>query len=179
MSIYREHMGGAYAKLAKEIQDFHALQGSYRLRGEVDVVGAETIWGKLLSLLMRFPASSPKQPFEFHLRTENGKEIWQRSFPTRTMTSTMSLKGEFLVESFGPMQCRFVLRESDGELIMEPRGIRYLGILMPAFLLPRISASERGGEGKLFFDVSARWPGRHLTVAYRGWLDVTHAERLP
>jgi hypothetical protein len=177
-SIYQRHMGDAYARLAKEVQDFHALQGSYRLLGEVNVTGAETIWGKLLSFVMRFPASSHKQPFEFKLRTESNREIWQRRFPTRTMASAMSLKGGFLVESFGPMQCRFVLHEQDGHLVMEPRGIRYCGIPMPTFLLPQITASEHGGEGKLFFDVSARWPGRYLTVAYRGWLDVDGVETL-
>lgn len=177
-SIYQRHMGASYGELAPEIQTFHTLNGSYRLRGEVDVIGAETIWGRLLSVVMRFPVSSPQQPFEFHLRTESGKEAWQRRFPSRTMQSSMSIGGTYLLESFGPMQCRFTLRSEDGRLVMEPRGVRWFGIPLPAFLVPQISAAERGVNGKLYFDVSARWPGNYLTVAYRGWLDVANAEPL-
>lgn len=179
LSVYQQHMGTAYAELAPEVQAFHALQGSYRLRGEVDVIGAETPWGRLLSLVMRFPASSPQQPFEFHLRTEGGKEVWQRRFPTRVMQSSMCIRSPYLVESFGPMQCRFLLRAEKQTLVMEPQGIRWFGLPLPAFLLPRITATERGANGKLHFDVSARWPGRYLTVAYRGWLDVANTEQLP
>jgi hypothetical protein len=178
-SIYRQHMGAAYSELAPEIQAFHDLQGHWRLQGEVDVIGAETIWGKMLSFVMRFPASSPQQPFAFHLRTTNGQELWQRQFPTRTMASRMSLGKSFIVESFGPMQCRFVLCAENGTLIMKPQGIRWFGLPLPAMLLPQIAATERGEAGRLHFDVSARWPGRHLTVAYRGWLDIAKAEQLP
>jgi hypothetical protein len=177
-SIYRLHLGNDYARLPAEVRAFHDLQGRYRLRGEVDVIGAATVWGKLLSLIMRFPASSPRQPFEFHLHAKDGKEVWQRKFPARAMASQMSLRGDFLVESFGPMQCRFILRVDEERLIMEPRGIRYFGLPLPALLLPRINASEHGADGKLYFDVSARWPGKHLMVAYQGWLDVRKAERL-
>lgn len=174
-SIYQQHMGTRYSELAPEIQTFHALQGSYRLKGEVDVIGAETAWGRLLSRVMRFPASSPQQAFEFHLRTENGRELWQRHFPTRTMVSSMSVRRNFLVESFGPMQCRFLLRAESHALIMEPQGMRCFGLPLPSFLLPQITATERGANGKLHFDVSARWPGSYLTVAYRGWLDISSA----
>jgi len=178
LSIYQQHMGASYAELTPEIQSFHALKGNYRLSGEVDVIGAETIWGRLLSVIMRFPASSPKQPFEFHLQTENEKERWKRCFPTRTMQSSMSLRGHFLVESFGPMECRFILRTADGRLIMEPQGVRWFGLPLPTFLVPQISATESSADGKLHFDVSARWPGNYLTVAYRGWLDLASAEAL-
>lgn len=178
-SIYQQHMGARYAELAPEVRAFHALQGSYRLRGEVDVIGAETFLGRVLSLVMRFPASSPQQAFEFHLRADNARETWQRRFPGRTMQSSMRLRSRYLVESFGPMQCRFILRADRGILLMEPWGIRWFGLPLPAFILPQIVASERGADGKLHFDVSARWPGKYLTVAYRGWLDVDSAESLP
>lgn len=179
LSIYQRHMGTSYTELAPEGQAFHALHGSYRLRGEVDVIGAETFLGRLLSLIMRFPASSPQQAFEFHLQADNEQEVWQRRFPGRTMQSSMRLHGRYLVENFGPMQCRFILCADRGTLLMEPRGIRWFGLPLPAFILPQIAASERGADGKLHFDVSARWPGKYLTVAYRGWLDVDNAEPLP
>src|SRR5690606_40604532 len=102
-----------------------------------------------------------------------------RRFPGRTMQSSMRLRSRYLVESFGPMQCRFILRADRGILLMEPWGIRWFGLPLPAFILPQIVASERGADGKLHFDVSARWPGKYLTVAYRGWLDVDSAESLP
>jgi hypothetical protein len=177
-SLYQHHLGDEYTKLSVEIQAFHALQGQYRLRGEVDVIGAETIWGRLLSLVMRFPTSSPRQPFEFYLRTEDGRERWQRRFPSRTMASTMSLSDPLLIESFGLMKCRFMLRVAEHALVMEPQGMRYLGLPIPAFLLPKITATERGENGRLHFDVAACWPGKYLTVAYRGWLDIASAEHL-
>src|SRR5690606_13670309 len=146
--IYRQHMGAGFSHLAPEVQAFHSLQGNYRLYGEVDVIGAKTIWGRLLSLVMRFPASSPKQGFEFRVRAGHGQEVWQRRFPTRTMQSSMRLHGAFLIESFGPMQCRFVLHADNGKLIMAPRGIRCFGLPLPAFLLPQITATEHGANGK-------------------------------
>jgi hypothetical protein len=61
---------------------------------------------------------------------------------------------------------------------MEPRGISFLGLPLPAFMLPSVQATERGADNKLYFDVSVRWPGKHLAVAYQGHLDLSTAEAL-
>ncbi|HYE39941.1 MAG TPA: DUF4166 domain-containing protein, partial [Ramlibacter sp.] len=115
-------------------------------------------------------------PLRFELQCEAGSETWTRHFPARTMRSCLGLHGTEVVETLGAARLVFALEERGGALVMVLRGMRFLGVPCPRWLLPRVQARETGRDGRLHFDVSATLPVIGQVAGYRGWLALPGAE---
>jgi hypothetical protein len=168
LPVYRQHLGDRYELLPAPVRAFHELQGRLRLTGRVSIKGAETALGRMLAALMRFPADAPHQPFSFELDATPAREVWTRYFPSRTMKSCLSVRGEYLAEAFGPIRLFFQVEAAEQKLVMHLRRMTFLGIPLPGFLVPGVKASEHGAEGHFHFDIEASWPGELRVVAYSG-----------
>ena len=179
-TVYERHLGLDYEQMPPAVKALHRLAGRYRMNGTVTVVGPRSRFGKLLQLIFRFPAQGDDVPFTFEIDAEPSRERWTRHFPGRSMTSTLSNHGAFLVERFGPVKLWFMLEATENGLSMNLCKVTLLGRPLPRRLTPRVQALERGpgesGSGMFHFDVAAWLPRDTLLVSYRGSLDITNAQ---
>jgi hypothetical protein len=175
LPVYRQHLGADFDRLPPAVRRFHALQGHFRLSGTVAIRGAETALGRLLAIAMRFPSEAPSQPFAFELDATPEREVWTRFFPSRTMRSRLSARGEWLTEAFGPIRLFFKVEAAPERLSMRLDRMALLGVRMPKALTPGVRAAERDADGKFDFDIEASWPGDRRIVAYTGTIDAPEA----
>lgn len=168
--VFRRAMGPAYQRLDMAVRAFHELRGRAELHGEVETEAPATRLGLLLARTLGAPRVRARGPLRFELHCEDGSETWTRHFPARTMRSRLSLHGAGVVETLGPARLVFALEEQGGALVMVLRGMRFLGVPCPRWLLPRVEARETGRDGRLNFDVTAALPVVGRVAAYRGWL---------
>ncbi|MBI2771722.1 MAG: DUF4166 domain-containing protein [Burkholderiales bacterium] len=170
--MYERVMGADYARLDKEVQQFHRLQGQVKLQGTVLVDAPQTVWAALLGWCLGAPRTGAQGAIAFELETLPERERWTRHFPGKTMRSEISLCGGGVVEKLGATTLRFHLGEQRGALTMQLVGLRFLGIPCPAWLRPRVLAREHGSEGMMHFWVEASVPGIGLVTRYRGALRI-------
>lgn len=168
--VFRHAMGPAYQRLDAAVQAFHDLRGCAELHGEVETEAPSTPLGVLLARALGAPRAQARGPLRFELRCEDAGETWTRHFPARTMRSRLGLHGTDVVESLGPARLVFALEERGGALVMVLRGLRFLGMPCPRWLLPRVEARETGAKGRLNFHVRATLPVIGQVAGYRGWL---------
>mgnify|MGYP003575826313 CR=1 FL=1 len=174
--VFRHAMGPAYQRLDAAVQAFHDLRGRAELHGEVETQAPSTRLGLLLARALGAPRAQARGPLRFELQCEAGSETWTRHFPARTMRSCLGLHGTEVVETLGAARLVFALEERGGALVMVLRGMRFLGVPCPRWLLPRVQARETGRDGRLHFDVSATLPVIGQVAGYRGWLALPGAE---
>lgn len=168
--VFRRAMGPAYGRLDAAVQAFHDLRGCAELHGEVETDAPSTPLGRLLARALGAPREPGRGPLRFELRCEDAGETWTRHFPARTMRSRLGMRGTEVVESLGPARLVFALEEHGGALVMVLRGMRFLGVPCPRWLLPRVEARETGMGGRLNFHVRATLPVIGQVAGYRGWL---------
>lgn len=168
--VYLQHLGSRFESLPEKVRDFHSLQGKHELTGHVTIKGAETLVGRLLAVLMGFPAEAPDQPFSFVLDASAEREVWTRLFPTRTMRSCLSSRGKYLTEAFGPVRLFFEVEPAPDRLEMHLRRMTVLGIPIPRIFQPGVKAFEQESQGCFQFNIEASWPGNKRVVAYVGTL---------
>jgi hypothetical protein len=176
LPIYQSHLGLRFGLLPPEVRCFHSLRGNIRLDGAVAIKGAGTFLGRIAAFVVRLPAESNRQAFVFEMRADARQEIWTRRFVSRTMRSTLSLRGPYLTESFGPIRLWFKLEATEKQLTMLLQKVTCFGVTLPARFVPAVSAIETGQAGQFRFNIEARWPGNHLFVAYEGTLGIGERE---
>jgi len=176
LPIYQRHLGARFGLLPPEVRCFHSLRGNIRLDGTVVIKGASTFLGRIAAFVVRLPAESNRQAFVFEMRTDARQENWTRRFASRTMRSTLSLRGPHLTESFGPIRLWFKLEATEKQLTMLLQKVTCFGVTLPAWFVPAVSAIETGQAGQFRFNIEARWPGNHLFVAYEGMLGICERE---
>lgn len=177
--LFAAAIGADFAKLPAVTQKLHKPAPVLHLAGVADVDGAETLLGRLLARLFRFPASGKSVPLRVTIACDsNGTEHWSRIYPARTMRSVMSAPSAAdtsVEERFGPLRFRMQLHAHKHGIDFIMKSGQVFGLPMPRWLLPRIAATERADNDRHLFDVSLAAPLLGRLVRYRGWLKVTQA----
>src|SRR5476649_2784241 len=140
LPIYQRHLGARFGLLPPEVRCFHSRRGNIRLDGTVAIKGASTFLGRIAAFVVRLPAESNRQAFVFEMRTDARQENWTRRFASRTMRSTLSLRGPHLTESFGPIRLWFKLEATEKQLTMLLQKLRGSGLRLPHCFFPLSSA---------------------------------------
>jgi Domain of unknown function (DUF4166)/Saccharopine dehydrogenase NADP binding domain len=176
-TLYQTVMGDALSRLDAPIRDFHCERQSFKMSGAADVLPAANILGRIVALIMRFPAAGEKVPLNVSIEIDPKGETWTRSFAGRKFSSRQNLgEGRYaglLVESFGPLNFGMAVTEKNGKLGLVLRGWDVFGLPLPKFLMPIAVASEHGTGGLFNFDVEIIAPIIGRIVRYRGWLHKT------
>ncbi|KQQ87416.1 DUF4166 domain-containing protein [Massilia sp. Leaf139] len=169
-AMYETVMGSAFGQLAEPVQAFHRSRGRRVLHGQVRTEAPQSTPARLLARCLGTPLLPSSGAIRFELDARPDRETWVRHFPTNTMRSHMTLVGGELTERLGLTRLRFGLNAEEGRLVMELRGLQFLGIPCPRWALPRIVAEEEGRDGRLYFKVSAALPLVGQVAGYSGHL---------
>jgi hypothetical protein len=172
--VHRRVLGEAWNELPEPIRAMHDLRGTLVAEGRASVDLGSGLLARVVAVIFRFPPAAGDVPVRVTCRAENGREIWQREFG-RYRFSSIQEQGRdafecLLCERFGPFSFGLALVTENRRLRLIGRGWRFLGIPLPAALMPNGEAFEHADDGLFNFDVEIRQRFMGLIVRYRGWL---------
>lgn len=174
LPLYRRLLGDAYARLPAPLQAMHDLGGAMLAEGSATVERGGSLLARLAAAIVGFPQAGANIPVRVEFKSENGREIWRRTFAGRSFLSTQEQgRGRFewlLCERFGPLNAGMALVLDDGRLRLIVRRWSLFGIPMPLALAPRGDSYEYVENGRFHFHVEIGHPLTGPIVAYRGWL---------
>jgi len=176
-ALYRLLLGPAWLDLAPAVRVMHDL-GSTELRagGAVQVQRGGSLLARLLAQGLKLPGASPTAPLKVSFRRSGQGETWIRTFAGSVLESHQSegagSRQGLLLETFGLIAIPLTLEVEDQGLRLTSLGWSLMGLPMPGFLGPRVSAQEWQADGLFRFDVEIRAPGGGLVLRYEGHLQV-------
>ena len=170
--LYRRLLGEDYQHLPAELRLIHERGDRLRTTGVCEVTRGGNMLAPLIAGLFRFPRSGRNIPVEVTFLRQDDREIWVRKFDGKEMRTVQRLKhtpdGVLLIEEFGPFSFAMAAPANEEGLRLEPRGITFLGLPLPRWLLPRVEAHESVEDGRYCFDVRISLPLLGLLVSYHG-----------
>ena len=169
-------LGESFATLPTITQEIHLTKPSRKLQGEVTINGASNPVARIIATLFHMPSNSAAAEFMTAIEmNESGSEDWARYFPDQCMRSQMGNpdhEAQTIDECFGPFRFTLQLHAHEAGIDMHLLAGRLLGVHLPRFCLPKITATERAAEGRHLFNVDIQLPFIGRLVHYRGWLAV-------
>jgi Domain of unknown function (DUF4166) len=162
----------AFSTLPARVQALHRASGTRCYRGEADVLRGTNLLARLCGFVTAQPPAAQRVPLQVEIAATSTGECWMRNFAGHPMRSTIWARKGLLCERLGLVTFAFVLSVEDNALIWRVRGVRALGLPLPARWFDGVRARESEVAGRYHFDVEARLPLAGLLVHYRGWLDV-------
>lgn len=179
--LYRRVLGNAWDALPEPIRSMHDLRASHTVGGFAKVSRGRGLLARLVAAVFRFPEAGENVPVQVTFDVKDGEEIWQRKFAGRSFQSrqregTGRLEG-LLEERFGAFSFGLALVVDGERLRLVPRRWTFLGVPLPAKLVPRGEAFESADNGRFNFHVEIGHPLTGLIVRYEGWLEPVHGSK--
>jgi hypothetical protein len=172
--LYRRLLGEAWILLPEPLQRMHESQLNQVAEGRAKVERGSGLCARVVAWLFGFPKTGENVPLRVTFQPRKGEETWRRDFAGSSFASlqrvgTGRLEG-LLDESFGPFVFGLAL-VVDGQILrLVPRRWSFLGIPLPAVLIPHGDAYEFASNGRFNFHVEIRLPLVGMIVRYQGWL---------
>lgn len=172
--LYRRLLGPAYSELPGPIQEMHEVRAGLTARGFATVERGKGPIVALLSAVFGFPPTGRDVPLTVTFTVTEHREEWNRDFDGKQFYSTQELgaghRGGLLVERFGVFSFAMTALVRDRRLHLDIAGGRFLGVPLPAFVLPRIEVFEHDADDRFNFHVDLGMPLVGRLVLYTGWL---------
>lgn len=166
-----------WSRVAPAVQRMHAEGGVVQACGQADVAGATHPLARLLRRLLALPEPGPGQAITVTIERHATHERWSRQFQRGRMCSTLrASKHGQLLERLGPATLCFALRRDGDAIDWRLQGMRLLGLPVPRALCGSVLSRSGVRDGRYAFDVDVRLPLIGQLVAYRGWLEIAHAD---
>lgn len=175
-SLYQRVLGPGFDALPESLRTLHGLRASAVFHGEAEVIAARNPLARLIARHTGFPTHSYRCPVEVRIDVDAEGETWHRDFGGHRFNSRMCCLDGQLHEQLGPHRIRFALDTDAQGLNMRPISWRTLGIPLPRWLWPQLSARESESEGRFQFDVATAFPLIGTVIHYRGWLRTDNSD---
>jgi hypothetical protein len=177
--LFPELLGGQFDDLAQAVRAVHDA-GSIELKGTATVRRGESLGARLLCRLLHLPQEQIDGQVYVSIWAQNGREHWVRYFGVSPpMRSTLSRRGERLVEKLGPVRLHFNPYASHGTLVWKVARATFLGVPLPRRLIRNVKARAAEQQGRYRFDIAVSVAGVGPVISYRGTLetvrDISHA----
>lgn len=140
-SPYRLVLGDRFDALAPVLRSFHADGGE--ARGQFDVQVGEGVLRRGLARFFRLPRAGANQPVRLAVVAGGGRQHWRRTIGQCRFHSEQWAEESSLVERVGPFRFRFRLAVDDGALRFEQQSATLLGLPLPRFASPFVTATVR------------------------------------
>lgn len=170
--LYARVLEGAWLALPAAVRAMHS--GTARARGEASVQCGSGFLARVVARCVGFPQAGSNIPVEVGFECDGGGEWWQRNFNGRQFRSYQAegagADEKLLTERFGPFTFGLALLIKDQTLHLIVRSWRFLGVPLPAALVPGGNSYEHEVDGRFHFHVEIAHPWTGLIVRYQGWL---------
>lgn len=169
MNALQKHLSDRFLELDELIQKAHI--GTIKLKGLASVKRGNAL-ASLMCTVLGFPKNSDQCPLEVLAEHKTEKMVWRRNFDGQVMVSHFSLAGPYLQESLGMIRMLMKLTVQNGRLVYGLVKTKMLGISLPRFLSPSLTAYEHEDENKYIFSVEVSLPIIGRLIKYEGRLDL-------
>jgi len=170
-SLFQLVLGETWRQLPFALRRLHSVQDVECFSGHARVTRGCGLIAQVAARFFGFPKAGADVPLLLtKTRTPSG-EIWERSFAGRTFRSTLSpaARQGHCRERFGPFTFEQELPVANGSLSFVVRRGWFLGVPLPARLLPRSCSKEFVVDDRFTFDVGLYAPlSGGLIVRYQG-----------
>ena len=116
--LYRRILGDAYDRMPEPLRRMHDLKRETTAEGLADIEHGKNWLARLIAIVVGFPDDGRDIPVRVVFHREGGRETWQRTFGSRSFSSTQEEgRGRFerlLCERFGPFAFGLALVLEDG-----------------------------------------------------------------
>ncbi len=176
--VMAQAMGGAFETMPSLVRHIHAPSPRIDLEGRVDIDGAASWVGQLISRVVGFANTARDLHAFVSIERAGLDEIWTRRFGTDSFTSRMSAsRFGGLCESFGPIVLELEAQATSRGFALTVRRWRLGAIPLPRFLMPATRAQVGiDDQARYTFDVWIGMPLVGRLIHYRGWLLETAAQ---
>lgn len=125
------------------------------VRGRLTVRRGRGVLARMLGVVLRFPAAGDAVPVRLEIAADGECLLWRRSFAEQTLVSRQEVRGDLLLESFGPFVCAFVVEATHAGI--DYRQVRF-GMRIGRWIawLPRFLSSRVEGRLHAIGDAAAR-----------------------
>jgi hypothetical protein len=167
VSPYGDLLGAAFASLHRHVQRAHLAP--LAATGTIDVEHGARWFTPVLIRAMTLPASGAAQPVTLDVSATGRDMQWVRRIGRVVLRTRQRAEGGCLVERHGPGRIAFRIAAFGGGLVYEQQAIYLLGVRLPPWVAPRVSARIAPTPEGWTVDV---------TVTYRGELVCRYAGRM-
>lgn len=169
--LYARLLSGTWAALPEPIRRLHALNDRLTAVGRARVERGDGLLARWAAAMAGFPPRAEDIEVRVDLERRGEIEIWRRNFGGHLLQSTQEAGRERrLVERFGPAAFAMALVWDGRRLNLRLRSWRLLGLPMPAWSAPAVTAWESVEDDRFRFFVEIGHPWAGLIVRYQGWL---------
>jgi hypothetical protein len=149
----------------------HSVQDIECFSGRAKVTRGMAPLARIAAFCFRFPEPGEDIPLTVTKQRSATGEIWERNFAGRKFRSYLSpSRASHCKERFLAFTYELELPVKDASLYLPVRRGWFLGIPLPALLLPRSESREYDVDGTFHFDVGLYAPfGGGLIVRYQGY----------
>lgn len=174
--LYRELLGDDYGRMPAIIQAMHDVEGRHSARGRGRVRRAAHMPGRLLATLLGMPAEASDIPVETSFTLEHGVESISRNYNGSILITHQakmpdsSRERPMLLERFGPVKLFIRLEADEAGITFHLQRCSLLGLPLPTFLSPRLTARERVSERRYHYFVRVELPLLGRLIEYEGFL---------
>lgn len=175
--LYKEVLGGDYDRLPAIIQAMHNVQGRHSARGRGRVRRSTHLPGRWIATLLGMPAEAEDIAVETSFALEQGVESIIRDYngsilvTHQAMVQGNSGTRPMLLERFGPAKLFIRLEGNEEGITFHLQRCSLLGLPLPWFLSPRLTARERVTQGKYHYFVQVGLPLLGRLIEYEGFLE--------
>ncbi len=172
--LYRQLLGPAFSALPLPLQEMHDVGDSLTAHGFATVERGSNPAAAIMAAVFGFPAAGENVPLSVTFTVADQREKWDRSFAGKRFYSTQEAgtgrQTGLLIERFGAFSFAMTAPVRERKLHLSISGGWFLGIPMPAFVLPRIEVFEHDADDRFNFHVDLGLPLVGRLVLYTGWL---------
>jgi hypothetical protein len=170
--------GDAFDQLHPSLRELHSKGG--RLQGSVDIrygKGISGLIGKRLAAKMKIPVAGTHQLSVDISHDDNGLH-WARCFNQQVTVASLFKpfgqlgNGGYWIETTGPLSMKLTVDIIDGGWHWRCLSVRFGGIPVPLWLIPKTTAYKVIEDQRYRFHVEFTLPLLGTLVCYRGLLDV-------
>jgi Domain of unknown function (DUF4166) len=170
-TLFQMALGETWRQLPSAVRRLHSVQDVECFSGRARVTRGHGLFAVLAARFFGFPEAGEDIPLTLtKTRTPSG-EIWERNFAGRTFRSILSAaaRPRHYRERFGAFTFEQELPVANGSLSFVVRRGWFLGLQLPAQLLPRSYSKEFAINDRFKFDVGLYAPlTGELIVRYQG-----------
>ncbi|HVJ53339.1 MAG TPA: DUF4166 domain-containing protein [Aliidongia sp.] len=177
--LYPRLLGDTFDRLPSVIRAVHEASPLLVVSG-TSTVTEGTFWAsRALRRLLRLPAPGSGLPLRVVFEARGDGERLSRHYPGATLTTMQKPAGRsgsgLLCEKFGPFSLIIQLEARSHSLSFTLIDVRFMGLSVPRWLMPRLTARESADDGRYHFFVRIDVPGLGRLIQYQGCLDLPEA----
>jgi len=170
-TLFQLALGETWHQLPLAVRRLHSVQDVECFSGHARVTRGHGLIAQVAASLFGFPKAGADVPLRLTKTRTSRAEIWERNFAGRTFRSTLSpaARPQHCRERFGAFTFEQELPVANGNLAFVVRRGWFLGLPLPAWLLPRSCSREFAVNDRFYFDVGLYAPlTGGLIVRYQG-----------